>query len=205
VRRQQAQLCRWRGSKRLAVWVQRCEKTARSALQVARQQTAGSVGSEVREYSKVSFGDGAAADGWQCGFKCVRRQQGQLCRWRGSRQLAMWVQKCEKTARSASEMVRQQTAGFRCVRRQQGQLWRWCGSRRLAVWVQRSEKTARSALQVAQQPTAGSVGSLVLKDSKVSFAGGAAADGWVQRCQKTARSALEMVRQQMAGIGGSEE
>jgi hypothetical protein len=84
------QLLRWFGSRRLAMYVQRCEKTARSAMQVVRQQTAGSVGS------------GSAADGWQCVFRGVRRQQGQLLRWFGSRRLAMWV------------LVRQQTAGSVC-------------------------------------------------------------------------------------------
>jgi hypothetical protein len=68
------------------VWVQRSEKTARSALQVAQQPTAGSVGSLVLKDSKVSFAGGAAADGW--------------------------VQRCQKTARSALEMVRQQMAGI---------------------------------------------------------------------------------------------
>jgi hypothetical protein len=62
-------------------------------MQVVRQQTAGSVGS------------GSAADSWQCVFNGVKRQQGQLLRWFGSRRLAMCVLVQQQTTSSVGSEV----------------------------------------------------------------------------------------------------
>jgi hypothetical protein len=106
------------------MWGQRCEKTARSALEVVRhwQQAACNVCSEVREDSKVSYAGGAAADSWQCGFwfgsgwltMYVQRCEKTASEVVVQRTQAMWGQRCEKRARSASVVVRQQTVGSVC-------------------------------------------------------------------------------------------
>jgi hypothetical protein len=44
----------------------------------------------------------------------VTRQRGQLLRKCGSGQLAMWGQRCEKTARLALKVVRQKAASSLC-------------------------------------------------------------------------------------------